>query len=244
VDGTSEVLGTSDVAWIGNTLYALTEGGGCTRGLPDHPSGILRVDGNGSLEYVADITAFIRSHPVEAPPLCGKTGDCEPDGVPHSMIAVGGLLYVVETNHNSVLRVDPGDGSVERLYDMSVKDPAPIRIMHKGAGALIGTFDGDLMKVGLARRAVSFLQSGFNPVVDLVDFRGSLHLLEPFTVPWTPETGRVIRRDQDGAVTEIAAGLNFPMGLAEWGGDLYVSHNSFFQGPVPGTGEIVKIACQ
>jgi hypothetical protein len=34
------------------------------------------------------------------------------------------------------------------------------------------------------------------------------------------------------------------MGLAEWGGDLYVSHNSFFQGPVPGTGEIVKIACQ
>jgi hypothetical protein len=142
-----------------------------------------------------------------------------------------------------VLRVDPATGSVEHLYDMSVKDPAPIRIMQRGASALIGTFDGDVLKAGLARRSVNVLQSGFNPVVDLVDFAGRLHLLEPFTVPWTPETGRVIRREPNGSVTEIAAGLNFPMGLAEWGGDLYVSHNSFFQGPVQGTGEIVKITC-
>jgi hypothetical protein len=244
VDGTSEVLGASDVEWIGRTLYVLTEGGGCTRGLPNHPAGILRVGRNGSLSYVADITAFIRTHPVQAEPECGPAGDCEPDGVPHSMLAVGRHLYVVETNHNSVLRVDPGTGSIERVHDLSLLDPAPIRIIRRGADALIGTFDGDLVRMSLLRPRVDFLQSGYNPLVDLAELGGRLHLLETFTVPWTGDTGRVIRRNRDGSSTEVASGLNFPMGLAEWRGDLYVAQNSYFQGPVQGTGQIVRIRCR
>jgi hypothetical protein len=244
VDGTSEVLGATDVAWIGRTLYVLTEGGGCTRGLPDHPAGIVRVNRDRSVSYVADLTAFIRSHPVEVEPLCGPAGDCEPDGVPHSMIAVGGYLVVVETNHNSVLVVDPRSGRVARLHDLSVADPAPIRIIRDGHRALIGTFDGDLLEMSLLRREVSFLQSGFNPIVDLTRLRGKLHLLETFTVPWTGGTGRVLRRSPDGSSVEVASGLNFPMGLAAWRGDLYVTHNSFFQGPVEGTGELLRIRCR
>ena len=207
---------------------------------------MLRIGRNGSPRYVADITAFIRSHPVEAEPACGPTGDCEPDGVPHSMVALGDrLFYVVETNHNSILRIDPKTGDVERLQDLSVLDPAPIRIIRRGGHALVGTFDGDLLGLKLPQaRRIRFLQSGFNPIVDLTELRGRLHLLETFTVPWTGGTGRVIRRDRDGDVTEVAAGLNFPMGLAAWGGDLYVSHNSYFQGPMEGTGEIVKVSCR
>jgi hypothetical protein len=232
------------VAWIGHTLYALTEGGGCTRGLPNHPAGILRRNHNGSLTYVADITAFVRANPVAVEPPCGPEGDCEPDGVPHSMVAVGPFLYVVETNHNSILRVNPMTGHIRRLHDLSELDPAPIRIIRKGDAALIGTFDGDLLKMSLFGGPVRFLQSGLNPVVDLAHFGGRLHLLETFTVPWTPETGRVIRRDKDGSTAEVATGLNLPMGLAKWRGDLYVSHNSYFNGPVEGTGEIVRIRCR
>lgn len=243
VDGTGEVLGASDVEWIGHTLYVLTEGGGCTHGLPSSPSGVLRVNRDRSLTYVADITAFIRAHPVAAEPDCGASGDCEPDGVPHSMVAVGPYLYVVEANHNSILRVDPRNGRIRRLHDLSRLDPAPIRIIRKGHQALIGTFHGDLLEMGLAGGPVRFLQRGYNPVVDLVDFRGRLHLLETFTEPWTPNTGRVIRRNRDGSSTPIAASLNVPIGLTEWRGDLYVSQNSYFQGPVEGTGEIVKIRC-
>ena len=244
-DGTGEILGTSDVAWIGKTLYVLTEGGGCTRGLPDDPAGVVRVSRDGSLSYVADITAFIRAHPVAVPPTCGPTGDCEPDGVPHSMVAVGGYLYVVDTNHNSILRVNPRTGRVANLHDLSVLDPAPIRIRRRGDDALIGTFDGDLLKMDLFHGPVRFLQSGYNPLVDLVNLRGSLFLLETFTndSPWTPDEGRVLRRNRDGSSAEIAAGLNFPIGLAAWRGDLYVSQNSYGQGPVEGTGEIVRIKC-
>lgn len=244
VDGTFEILGASDIDWIGNTLYVLTEGGGCTRGLPDHPSGILRVNRNGSLIYVADITAFIRANPVEVEPVCGPAGDCEPDGVPHSMVAVGPFLYVVETNHNSILRVNPFTGHIKRLHDLSVLDPAPIRIMRRDDHALIGTFDGDLLKMSLFGGPVRFLQSGFNPIVDLVDFGGRLHLLETFTDFFVGNTGRVIRRHRDGSSTEVATGLNFPIGLTKWRGDLYVSQNSYFNGPVEGTGEIVRIRCR
>jgi len=244
IDGTLEVLGTSDVAWIDKTLYVLTEGGGCTRGLPDHPAGVVRVGQGGSLTYVADITAFIRSNPVEVEPLCGPEGDCEPDGVPHSMVAVGRYLYVVETNHNSILRVNPRNGHIDRLHDLSAIDPAPIRIIRKGDDALISTFDGDILKMNLFRGPVKFLQSGYNPLVDLLHFRGRLYLLETFTVPWTPETGRVIRRNRDGSSTEIVTGLNFPMGLEEWRGDLFVSNNSYGQLGVAGTGQILRINCR
>jgi hypothetical protein len=245
IDGTLEVLGTSDMDWIGRTLYVLTEGGGCTRGLPDQPAGILKVGRKGNLTYVADVTAFIRANPVANEPACGPTGDCEPDGVPHSMAAFGPYLYVVETNHNSILRVDPRDGEIVRLHDLSVADPAPIRIIRKGNSALIGTFDGDLLQMNLFHdRDVRFVQSGFHPVVDLLYFRDRLLLLETFTEPWTPATGRVIRRNRNGSTREIATGLTFPVGIAEWRGNLYISNNSYGQGGAAGGGQIVKLECR
>jgi hypothetical protein len=243
LDGTDEALGPTDMAWIDGTLYVLTEGGGCTHGLPDHPSGVVRVNRDRSVTYVADVSAFIRANPVEVEPMCGPQGDCEPDGVPHSMIAVGPYLHVVETNHNSILRIDPRAGCIERLHDLSVLDPAPIRIRRFGDRALIGSFDGDLLELDLRRprRAVRTLASGFNPIVDLVEHRGRVHLLETFTEPWTPQTGRVLRLRREGSSEEVVGGLNFPIGLAEWRGDLYVSVNSYFQLGASGTGQIVKI---
>ena len=79
-DGLEDALGSTDIAWIKGTLYALIEGGGCSRGLPDHPAGVIRIDPDGSYEYVADVSAFMRANPATVEPLCGPEGDCEPDG--------------------------------------------------------------------------------------------------------------------------------------------------------------------
>ena len=38
--------------------------------------------------------AFIRANPIVDEPVCGPHGDCGPDGVPHSLIAVDDRLYV------------------------------------------------------------------------------------------------------------------------------------------------------
>jgi hypothetical protein len=246
-DGLGDGFGPSDIAWIGRTMYAVIEGGGCSRGLPRDPAGIVRINRDGSYRYVADISRFIRANPVAAEPLCGSLGDCEPDGVPHSLLAVGDKLYVVETNHNSILRVDPRTGAIRRLFDLSVQDPAPIILTRLGSRFLLGGFHGLIQTFDHRLRPVKTFDQGYGPIVDLTLAGHKLLVLETFAAdaPFTPNTGRIIRRDRDGSRAVVASGLNFPIGMAR--GDrryreaLYVSTVSYGQGPVEGLGRIVRI---
>ena len=141
VDGFGDALGVTDIAWVGRKMYALIEGGGCTRGLPNDPAGVVRINNDGSYTYVADITAFIRANPVANEPECGPFGDCEPDGVPHSLLVDGNHLLVVETNHNSVLRVNPGPGQSSYLRSLGAR-PGADHLIRKGHDFYLGGFDG------------------------------------------------------------------------------------------------------
>jgi len=244
VDGFGDALGPSDIAWIDGVLHVVIEGGGCTRGLPDDPAGIVRINSNGSYSYAADITSFIRGNPVASEPVCGPFGDCEPDGVPHSMIAHGNQLLVVEANHNSIFQVDPASGAVNRLYDLSLTDPVPIILLRHGNDYLLGCFDGLILGFDHKFGPVELLADGFGPVVDMTYVGNRLYVLQTFAAetPWTPETGLVTCVDKDGNRTVIASGLNFPIGLASKDGEaLYVSMVSYGQGPVEGLGQIVRI---
>ena len=247
-DGLGDGFGPSDIAWIGHTMYAVIEGGGCSRGLPDDPAGIVRIRRDGSYRYVADISAFIRANPVANEPVCGPAGDCEPDGVPHSMLAVGDKLYVVETNHNSLLRVNPDTGSVRRIYDLSVQDPAPIILVRSGSRFLLGGFDGLIQTFSDRFGPVRTFDEGYNPITDLAFADGRLHVLETFSgEPFSPDSGRVVRRRHDGERKVLASGLNFPVGMAagegrRYGDALYISTVGYGQGPVAGRGRIVRLA--
>lgn len=242
IDGFGDGLGVSDLAWIDGAMYALIEGGGCTRGLPNDPAGIVRINQDGSYTYVADITEFIRANPVAVEPECGLFGDCEPDGVPHSMMVRGSKLLVVETNHNSVLEVDPISGTVTRLLDLSVQDPAPIILGRKGNDFFLAGFDG-LIHTFSNSTHVSTFDQGYSAIVNLQTRGNDMFLLETFArnTPWTPDTGRVIHRDKNGNRTVIACGLNFPIGMTRRGNELFVSTASHGQGPVTGLGQIVRI---
>jgi len=243
IDGTGEAFGASDIAWLGGKMYALIEGGGCTRGLPNDPAGIVRINNNGSYTYVANISAFIRANPVANEPECGPFGDCEPDGVPHSLLVDGNNLLVVETNHNSVLRVNRRTGAITRLYDLSVQDPAPIVLIRKGRDFYLGGFDGLIQTFDRHFGPVTTFDQGYSAIVGLLFVRNRLHVLETFAVetPWTPGTGRVVRRNRDGSRDLIACELNFPIGMAKKHGELYVSTVSYGHGPVEGLGQIVRI---
>ena len=58
------VEGAADLAFVGKKLYAIIVGG-CSRGLPDSPGGVYRIE-DGSWTLEADITAFVRANPVAA----------------------------------------------------------------------------------------------------------------------------------------------------------------------------------
>ncbi len=243
IDGFGDGLGVSDLAWINGTMYALIEGGGCTRGLPNDPAGVVRINADGSYTYIADITAFIRANPVAIEPPCGPFGDCEPDGVPHSMLVYGDKLLVVETNHNSLLEVDPLSGSVTRVLDMSVEDAAPIILGRKGNNFFLAGFDGLIQTFGNSFGPVTTFDQDYSAIVNLHIRGNDMYALETFApdTPWTPDTGRVIHRANDGTRTVIACGLNFPIGMTRRGNELFVSTASFSQGPVTGLGQIVRV---
>ena len=51
----SLVSGVADVAFVGNTLYAILAGAGCSHGIEDYPNGIIKVNNDGTWDLVADL---------------------------------------------------------------------------------------------------------------------------------------------------------------------------------------------
>jgi len=75
-----DTQGVSDVAFIGNNLYALLGGGGCSHGNPDTPNGIILVDvDHQSWSYVANLSAFEMANPIANPGP--SLDDWEPEGL-------------------------------------------------------------------------------------------------------------------------------------------------------------------
>jgi len=244
------VSGVADVEFVGNTLYAILAGAGCSHGIADVPNGVIRVNSNGSWNLVADLSAFLAAHPVAEP----EEDDFEPDGTWYDMVAVGGALYAVEPNHGEVDRIGL-DGSIQRLVDVSAifGHVVPTVIAHHGTFYVsnLTTFPlvpGDATVFHLTpsgRIANTF--GHLTGVLGLTfDAQGRLYALEMTVCPTdspcdpTPFTGTVVRVGRDGSTQTIASGLMLPSGLTIGpDGALYVSVFGF--GGPPGAGSIERI---
>jgi hypothetical protein len=239
----SFVSGVADVAFIGNTLYGLLAGAGCSHGLLGTNNGIIRVNPNGTWTFVANLSAFQKSHPVAHP----NPGDFEPDGTWYSMVAVRGKLYAVEPNHGELDVITP-DGQISRVVDISATQGhiVPTAIAYHGNFYVgnLNTFpvtpgSSKVLKITPSGH-LKTADTGFTTVLGLAfDHEGYMYVLEASTVAGlpTPFTGKVLRVTDD-EVEEIATGLFFPTAMT-FGPDgaLYVSNVGFG----PPIGEIVRI---
>jgi len=242
----SLVSGVADVAFIGNTMYAITAGSGCSHGLAQTTNAILRVAADGTWSMVADLSAFLKAHPVANP----NPGDFEPDGTWYSMVAVRGKLYAVEPNHGELDVISP-DGMIRRVADISATQGhfVPTAIAYHGnfyVGNLhtfpIQEGSSKILKVTPSGQ-VDTVVTGLTTVLGVAfDAEGYMYILEnttgnPFP---TPFTGKVLRVTDNG-LEEIATGLFLPTALT-FGPDgaLYVSNVGFGPPPV-GLGQIVRI---
>ena len=246
--------GVADVAFIGGTMYALEAGAGCSHGHADVDNSILRVNGNGTVTQVANLSAFQKANPVASP----DEDDFEPDGTWYGMVADHGDLYAVEPNHGEVDRIDPATGVVSRVVDVSASYghivPTAIAV---GTGGLfrgfalgnLGTFpvvpgSEQLMQV-TPWGSIQTLRTGFTTILGLTfDWFGNLYVLESMTAAGPPGpgqlgTGTIVRVNIFGQQSTIATGLSFPTGMTLGpDGALYVS-NLGFAGP--GAGQILRI---
>lgn len=243
----SLISGVADVAFIGNTLYALEAGAGCSHGLAGTTNGIYRVNSNNTWTLVADLSAFQKAHPVAHP----EPDDFEPDGTWYSMVAVRGSLYAVEPNHGEVDRVTTS-GQISRVIDVSATQGhvVPTAIAYHG-NFYIGNLRTFPIVPGSSKvwkitpsGSIKTWATDLTTVLGLAfDRRGRMYVLENTTVAGfpTPNTGDVVRIDPDGSKQVIAEGLFLPTSMTMGpDGNLYVSNIGF--GPPPiGLGEVVRI---
>jgi len=144
----SLVSGVADVVFMGNTLYAILAGAGCSHGLAGTVNGVLRVNQDGSTTMIANLSSFQKSHPVANP----QPDDFEPDGTWYSMIAVDGVFYAIEPNHGELDAISTR-GRVSRVLDISNIQGhiVPTALAFDGQDFLVGNLDTFPIKDGSSK---------------------------------------------------------------------------------------------
>lgn len=251
-DATGASFGPSDLAFVRGALYVLIEMGGCPHGLPADDAAILRINPDGSTTRVANLGAWLAANP----PFFIKdtnpaTTDLEPGGVWHSMIAVDGALYVVETNRGTLVRVDPATGEIRRVYDMSIDgaEHNPIVMAEHRGRFYVGTFgeDGGRAELAVFDRDFSGYTLPFkslNPIVGLAWRRERLYAVEIFPLdrPWTPDSAVLVSfNPATGERKEVVSNFaSFPNGLIVGPDGAFYTSNAGISG-TPGDGSVLRI---
>jgi hypothetical protein len=246
----SLVSGVADIAFIGDTLYAILSGAGCSHGVPSVPNEVIRLENDGSWTQIADLSAFQMANPVKNP----EPDDFEPDGTWYSMIAIRGDLYAVEPNHGELDRITTS-GQISRVADISASQGhiVPTAIAYHGNFYVgnLNTFpivpgSSKILKITPSGQ-VKVGAEGLTTLLGLAfDNRDRLYVLESMTNPGGPGpsqfgSGKVVRIDSSGAQTVVASGLSLPSALTIGSdGALYVSNIGFGAPPI-GLGQILKI---
>jgi hypothetical protein len=244
----SLVSGVADVAFMGNTLYAILAGAGCSHGLAGTHNGVIRVKPDGSTTMIANLGGFQKNHPVANP----QRDDFEPDGTWYSMLAVNGVFYAIEPNHGELDAIST-NGTISRVLDISSIQGhiVPTAMAFDGHDFFVGNLDTFPIKDGSSKimkitpeGQLTTVYINLSDILGLAfDGKGRLYVLEnttgnPFP---TPGTGKILRLDRKNVYKEIATGLFLPTAMT-FGpdGNLYVSNVGF--GPPPiGLGQVLKV---
>lgn len=250
-----DAVGPADVAFLGGQLYYLQTHGGEGYGFPDTPTGIYRVEDDGTTTLVADIGQFNIDNPTEAI-TSGVQPDVEVGGNPYSMVVRDGAFWVVDGNHNRLMRVQT-DGTVEEITEFP-NHPVSTGIATQSSGpiyvAYLGVFpfapeDGKVVSVGVPSGNITEVASGVSSLTD-VEFGpgGRLYALSfgaqasspDAPAPWDFGTGTILRVESNGTLTPLVTGLTFSTGLIFSGDTAFVTSGGI---TIPGVldGEIWRI---
>jgi hypothetical protein len=224
--------GGMDVAFIGNTAYALVTVvsdpllGGTA------PDGIYRINGPHSCSLVADIGAWSMAHQPT-----GRGFDfLLTTGVQYALQPWRGGFLVTDGHHNRVLQVSL-DGSISELKGFGDVVPTGLAV-HGGtiymaeAGPITGNGPelGKIISIDAKSAAVADV-AAFGPLmVDVEPGRGQTlfglaqgtHSNTSAGSPADPNTGELLQVDGHGGFSLVASGLDRPTSLEIIGNTAYI----------------------
>jgi sugar lactone lactonase YvrE len=219
--------GAVDVAFLGTTAYALVTLVGPDVGGSD-VVGIYRVDGPDRFTVVADIGAFSSANPP-------NTEFGVPTGVQYALEPYRGGFLVTDGHHNRVLRVTL-DGEVTEVIAFDNIVPTGLAVsgdtvyMAEAGPVPHRPEDGKVVAFKPKSPTAREVASGASLLVD-VEF-GREHRLyalsqgdfsgDPEGSPALPNTGALVKVNEDGTFTVITGGLDRPTSIEFIGDTAYV----------------------
>jgi hypothetical protein len=219
--------GVVDVAFLRDTAYALVTLVSADVG-GHSADGIYRVDGGDRFTLVADIGAFAAANPPTTP-FAVTTG------VQYALEKFHGGFLVSDGHHNRVLQVNRrGEISVLKQFDNIVPTGLAVlgnRVYMAEAGPVPHLPEnGKVVSFRLTSPTVTEIAAGAPLDVDVEFGRGrTLFALSqgngsggPPATPAVPNTGSLVRVNDDGTFTVIVGGLDRPTSLKFIGSTAYI----------------------
>jgi hypothetical protein len=235
-------VGPADVAFIGNTLYYIQTHGGAAFGFPNTPTGLYRVNANGTTTLIADIGKFNIDNPV-TDVSSGAQQDIEPGGNPYAMTVRDGAFWVTDGNQNQIMKITTA-GEITRIAEFS-GHPVTTGIAYKPSGGpfyvtTLGQFpfnasDGNVFTHGTAAGgAPTKVAGGISSLTGVaIGPDGNVYVVNfgdqaatPDPVPWALFSGAVSRVNSDGTLTPVIKGFLIPTDILFDGNKLYINNDS------------------
>jgi hypothetical protein len=220
--------GVMDVAFIGETAYALVTLVGDPLIGGDDIDGVYRVDGPNSFTVVADIGAFAIANPPDADIFLVT-------GVQYAMEPFRGGFLVTDGHHNRVYRVAL-DGAVSEPLQLGNVVPTGLAargntvymaeagpLPHAPANGKVVSFEpGSSSTTQVAAGAPLLVDVEFGRGRDLFALSQGVHTVGDAGSPADANTGSLVTVNGDGTFTSIATGIDRPTSLEVIGTSAYV----------------------
>ncbi len=243
-------LGAESVAELDGQLYVLISNGGDQTGAYELANGVYRLGGDGSLNLVADYTAFLQENPPAVDPAEGFPNP----GNPVAMVSGDNALWIADELNGLISKIVPGgDGTL--VADLSGQGFVPTDLalgadgsvyasvlgrssFEAGSAAVVDvSAGGDVETVWTGLTMASGIAIGNDGALYATESAADASEHSPLG---RPATGRLVRQSGDG-FDVVADGLDFPSALGT-GPDGAVYFVTGASASSAGTGTMVRYA--